>query len=941
VKPDGLKHRLRRAVERGDPRFVLAVGVLVSLAVALAFAARERITPTSRLELLALDLAFRWRPPIRESDRIAQIDMDDATFRRLRWPVPRESYAQAVHVLDRLGAKQIVFDVQFKALIPRPGDYDPETGEFILGAADRALRFAFERSGRVTLAYHADLEDPLPPEVRAAGERLQAAFLASPSAGAGEAARAAGLEPALLEPCLELAREIFFTRAVAGLLDADPTQSFGTLRRRVLPGVDARAGSADLHLLQYAYWSWRSLRAMEAKAVPVRVEGRPARPQRISAALPIHFPFLEAARGVGGVNAVADADGVLRRPWAAIFGGERAHAYLGLAAAARQLGEGGRPAAVTLHGDRIEIGDGSVPIDREGRFLVNFAGNRTRNRGGEPPFLHASFSSLLACYQARYEILDGNARRTILQVPEEDRTAEHAEYLKLSERLRAVLEGHGGLTPEESRKAEARLDELRGKLAADLAADVAAIDAKLPGLEGKERLKETLLRERSARAVQLQGLREGGELEAELRARIEGRLCIIGSASTASGDLHATPLGPATPGMDVLANAANMGLTGQSIRRSSARADFFGLALLGSLMSWIVSRKGTVASAAALGGLGAASAAVFAVAFTGFGVWVPGGGPAAVLLASFGSATAFKELVTQRSKRKLQRELEKNTSADLVKILLEHPEFLSEPRKMDGTFLFSDVKSFTSISEKFTPEVLVPFINRYLDRMTQALKAHQAYLDKYIGDGIMALFGIPVASEDHARNACLAALDCQAALRFLNREFEREGLPLLRSRIGIHSGGVIAGYVGAADRSDYTVLGDSVNLASRLEGANKEYGSEIMISAATAELTGSLFVLRELDVIRVVGKRLPVRIYELVGRSGEVPPFDAGFLPIYHAALEAMRARRWDVAIEGFEKAAALKPGDIPCALHAGRCRAWKAAPPPPDWDGVADLSTK
>jgi class 3 adenylate cyclase len=929
-------------VERGDPRFVLAVGVGVSLVVALAFAVRERMTPAARLELLALDLAFRWRPPIRESDRIVQIDMDDATFRRLRWPVPRESYAQAVHALDRLGAKQIVFDVQFKALIPRPGDYDPETGEFILGDADRALRFAFERSGRVTLAYHADLEDPLPPEIRAAGEKLQAAFLASPSAGGGEAARAAGLDRTLLEPHLELAREIFFTRAVAGILDAEPTLGFGGLRRRILPGFDARAGGgADLHLLQYAYWHWRSMRAMGSKAVPVRVEGRPARPQRISAALPIHHPFLEAAQGVGGVNAVADADGVLRRPWAAIFSGERAHAYLGLAAAARQLGEGGRPAPVTLHADRIEIGDGSIPIDREGRILVNFAGNRTRNRGGEPPFLHASFSSLLTYYQARYEIADANARRTILQVPEEDRTAEHAEYLKLSERLQAALGGRGGLAPEESRKAEARLDELRKKLAGDLAADVAAIDAKLPGLEGKARLKETLLRERAARAAQLQGLREGEALEAELRARIEGRLCIIGSASTASGDLHATPLGPATPGMDVLANAANMGLTGQSIRRSSARADFVGLLLLGALMSWIVSRKGTAASAAALAGLGAASAAVFAGAFSGFGVWVPGGGPPAVLLASFGAATAFKELVTQRSKRKLQRELEKNTSADLVKILLEHPEFLSEPRKMSGTFLFSDVKSFTSISEKFEPEVLVPFINRYLDRMTQALKAHQAYLDKYIGDGIMALFGIPVASADHARNACLAALDCQAALRFLNREFEREGLPVLKSRIGVHSGDVIAGYVGAVDRSDYTVLGDSVNLASRLEGANKEYGSEIMISAATAELTGSLFILRELDVIRVVGKRLPVRIYELVGRSGEVPSFDAGFLPTYDAALEAMRGRRWDEAIEGFEKALALKPGDVPCALHAGRCRAWKAAPPPPDWDGVADLSSK
>src|SRR5204862_6926367 len=125
----------------------------------------------------------------------------------------------------------------------------------------------------------------------------------------------------------------------------------------------------------------------------------------------------------------------------------------------------------------------------------------------------------------------------------------------------------------------------------------------------------------------------------------------------------------------------------------------------------------------------------------------------------------------------------------------------------------------TSISEKMSADVLFPFINRYLDRMTVALKNHQAFVDKYIGDGIMALFGVPVASPDHARNACLAALDCQQAMTGLNQEFALEGLPQLIARIGVNSGDVNAGSVGAVDRSNYTVLGDQVNLASRLEGA--------------------------------------------------------------------------------------------------------------------------
>src|SRR6185295_3829467 len=133
-------------------------------------------------------------------------------------------------------------------------------------------------------------------------------------------------------------------------------------------------------------------------------------------------------------------------------------------------------------------------------------------------------------------------------------------------------------------------------------------------------------------------------------------------------------------------------------------------------------------------------------------------------------------------KRKLQAELEKNTSPELVKIILEHPEFLSEPRRMTGTFFFSDVKSFTSITEKMDADVLFPFINRYLDRVTQELRTHQAFVDKYIGDGIMALFGIPVPTPDHARNACRAALDCQEALKPLNAEFALEGLPPIKMR---------------------------------------------------------------------------------------------------------------------------------------------------------------
>jgi adenylate cyclase len=205
----------------------------------------------------------------------------------------------------------------------------------------------------------------------------------------------------------------------------------------------------------------------------------------------------------------------------------------------------------------------------------------------------------------------------------------------------------------------------------------------------------------------------------------------------------------------------------------------------------------------------------------------------------------------------------------------------------------------------------------------------------------MALFGIPVSTPDHAKHACQAALDCQAGLKPLNAEFKLEGLPEVKVRIGIHSGEVSAGNVGSLDRSNYTVLGDNVNLSARLEGANKEYDTSIMISEATWALVTGKFVVRELDRIRVVGKRNAVRIYELLAAVGQPLPVDQGFLDVYEGALALFRMRRWGEAIEAFQKALALRPGDKPSQIYIERARVFQLMPPAQDWEGVFDLSSK
>lgn len=932
------RFKLRRAVERGDPRLGLVVGVLIAVLAALAFARRDKVGIAETLELKALDFAFQRRAPIEESDQILMVDIDDVTLRELPWPIPRDGYGQAILALDRLGARRIIPDVQFKTTIPRPGDFNEETGDYALTDKDHILRFAIERSGKVTLAYSFDVENPLSKSLREVLPKLRGAFAKQPSASAEEVASLTGIPAAVFKDELERVREQSLLSIVAESMDRNPKQTFAEIRQALLPSYDPLTQQRELKLLQYAYWMWRCGKAIDAKAAPAVARGELSRAVQTTGLFPPLYPFLEHAQAVGCVNAQADGDGVMRRPWTHVVHQGRTYAYLGIEAGSAMTRQGARVKFGVTGAEGPEAAS-TLPLDDEGRFIVNWAGNRHRPRGTFKG--HVPFKAILEFYQRRYELLDRNVRSFILSLADDERKPHHRKYIEASDRLTASLKGMAGLSVQESRAAEAKMDEIRGRLLEELQLDIAEIDRALPSLAGKDRLVKQMKDHRAKLAALASDMTGAAAREKELRALVEGKICWIGSSFTASGDLHATPLGAATPGVDILANVSNMLLTGQVLHRASAGVNFLYLFAVGLLVSYYVTHSNATWSSAATAATVAATLGIFWWLFTSRSLILSGAGPVVTAVLTFAGVTTYKELLTQRSKRKLQNELEKNTSPELVKILMEHPEWLSEPRRMTGTFFFSDVKSFTSISEKMHADVLFPFINRYLDRQTQALKAHQAFVDKYIGDGIMALFGIPVSTPDHARNACRAALDCQAALKPLNAENELQGLPKIKSRIGIHSGEVSAGNVGALDRSNFTVLGDNVNLAARLEGANKEYDTSIMISEATWTLVNDKFVTRELDKIRVVGKKVPVRIFELIAPVGADLPVSKEFLEVYARALAAFKERRWADAIEGFRKALALKEGDVPSKTYIERAAVFQTMPPPADWEGVFELTSK
>jgi adenylate cyclase len=323
-------------------------------------------------------------------------------------------------------------------------------------------------------------------------------------------------------------------------------------------------------------------------------------------------------------------------------------------------------------------------------------------------------------------------------------------------------------------------------------------------------------------------------------------------------------------------------------------------------------------------------------------IWVDGILLTASLCLTFAMSTAFSYATEGRQRRQIKEVFSHYMSDLLIQDLLKHPDKvrLGGAKQVLSVF-FSDLAGFTTLSEKLTPEEVVTLLNRYLTAMTDIILDKGGLIDKYEGDAIMAFWGAPLPQEDHAIRACLAALDNQTRLAELRQEFMEMGLPPVHARIGINTGEMIIGNMGSSQRFDFTVIGDSVNLASRLEGAGKEYGTRIIISEDTYRQASDGVEVRELDLIRVKGKEMPVRIYELLARKGKLDEMGQKVRDLFAEGLAHYRRQDWSGAISRFQRILALTIEDGPAQTFIKRCQEFKQAPPPAPWDGVYRLTSK
>src|SRR6267378_1306186 len=328
------------------------------------------------------------------------------------------------------------------------------------------------------------------------------------------------------------------------------------------------------------------------------------------------------------------------------------------------------------------------------------------------------------------------------------------------------------------------------------------------------------------------------------------------------------------------------------------------------------------------------------------GWWLNFTVPALTLTSNVLLVSLYRSLFEEKEKRRVRAAFGQYLSPEVIRRLLVNPQ-LVEPKKTDITVMFSDIRGFTTISEKLDAQDLALFLNQYLSDMTSLVFDHQGTLDKYIGDAVMAFWGAPFEEPGHAARGCHTALKMMERVREMQRKWEAEGKPHLDIGIGLNTGVASVGNMGSSLRYGYTALGDTVNLSSRLEGLNKDYGTHILVNETTySAARDDGFVFRELDLIRVKGKLQPVTIYELIGRAGQNSVYGTAEdmhtrITLFRRARELFRKREWAEAQKTFQIILDKWPDDGPSRTYWKRCQDYLFDEPPSGWDGVFTMTHK
>lgn len=577
-----------------------------------------------------------------------------------------------------------------------------------------------------------------------------------------------------------------------------------------------------------------------------------------------------------------------------------------------------------LHPIAHSRGDIIIPIDANGRMYINWAGQFMEH------FNHLPFYALLEYDSVKEPVNE------FLATSAEIATEIASIQQKIAADSAAIAESKDALKNSKIRANIFSLNEQLYQLKMNFARKLHEDIAKL-----EQEHKKNPSRELENQIEILKNYPPAIELVAKVE-KLHDHSAIIGLTATGTQDLGVTPLSSQYLMVGTYHNVLNTILHGQFIHRIKTGWNLLLMLIIAVGMGLVVQRMNARQSLIAIGSGFIAVNVIILLTFIAFRWCFDQLGISLALLFPSLTIGAMKFVSEESQKRFIKNAFAHYLSPKVIDNIIQDPNSfkLGGESRIITTF-FSDVAKFSTISEKLTPTELVSLLNEYLSEMTDIILRYDGTVDKYEGDAIMAFWGAPQTLPDHAARACFAAIDMQKRLAEMRAAWRNQGKNELYVRIGLNSGEAVVGNMGSRTRMDYTVMGDSVNLASRLEGANKFYGTSTMISENVYREVKDLVVVRPLDRIRVVGKAEPITVYELICRKGEMTQEQSELLTIYLEGIEHFSNRDWNKARQSFKNALKIDPNDGPCLKFIERCTEYLKNPPSKNWDGVYSLKAK
>ena len=835
------------------------------------------------IELTLYDFRFRLKPTIEEWEKLVFIDVDENSITRVgEFPWTRDKYAKGLYNLRGIGIKQQNFDITFP-------DWSP---------------IQVDRENYISLKNKLK-------KVKKVGQNEIENIMKN--------------------------NDIIFANALERTNIGILTYQFNSEPHTT--DVKERHKTKEF---QEAIKNFKAKSSIKIPKDKLHLYSKIRNPDIVDISYPIP-ELMNSTKGFGFSNRDTDVDGAFRKIRLVILFEERIYFNLGLSMLLDICNVKMKNIEI-IPGDKIVLKDAfnpvsheqrdiEIPIDDQGMVYVNWT-DRMGTGAWTDSFKHLPFYMI---YEYESDMAEDVYENLFSEVESPQDSIKMSNFSQELKKLRSEYLSSKDATIKKkkwSRITQIQKDIIKIKMGYlnKYRKEVSAVEKEL-----KKKFDPALAEEFKIMREDL--------IMIEMVIRVEAlqdHIALTGLTAAGTIDIGIMPLNKEYPRVGIYHNIINTILQNEYIMKVGNYVNYMIMLIIAIFMGYLIQHLNARNSILAIIISLITVNIVIVFLFMFLNLWVDQFGIILSLILPSVSISAIKFLQEETQKRFIKSAFSRYLSPGVIDQIIDDPESLElggEDREI--TIFFSDVAGFSSISEKLTPKELVLRLNEYLSEMTDIILSYEGTVDKYEGDAIMAFWGAPKQFDDHALKGCFASIDMKKRLSELQEKWRKEGIEELYARMGLNSGRAVVGNMGSKSRMDYTAMGDSVNLASRLEGANKHYSTKALLSETTYKDVLDHVEARKLDKIRVVGKSEPVQIYELLGKKGALPDRMYEMLDKYYVAMKFFDNREWKKAKKYFREALGILDDDGPSATYIERCDGYLKKEPPKNWDGVYTLKSK